>query len=484
MLQIYNTLSREVEAFKPLRQTEVKVYYCGPTVYNFAHIGNLRTYLFEDFVVRSLRFLGYKVRTTMNITDIDDKTIRDSMASGEDLTTFTQRYTQSFLEDIHALRIIPADSIVPISLLTDDMIIMIQWLLDKGFAYLADDGSIYYRISKFKKYGELAHIDVSGMKSGVRINNDEYAKDAAADFALWKAYNPTSDGPNKWEAEFLIDGIKRQVPGRPGWHIECSACNLKHLWPQIDIHMGGVDNIFPHHQNEIAQTEAFTWKTFSGYWIHCEHLLVEWRKMSKSANNFYTLRDIYQKLPEVAPAEVARAFRLLVLTTKYRESFNFTFSALTAGLKTLESFDAILDRLRNASNIEGKVRKEVREFVQMAMLDFVDFLEDDFNTPEALARVHECINDINRVMDSTDLFTGEIEAVIELLKSFDSVLWLFDFDRLKQIEIPKDALDLIAERDSAKARKDFVTSDKIRKSLEDLGYVVTDTKTGTKIQAK
>lgn len=322
------------------------------------------------------------------------------------------------------------------------------------------------------------------MKTSVRINNDEYAKDSAADFALWKAYDAKSDGPNRWDAEFVIDGASVKVPGRPGWHIECSACNLKHMGPQIDIHMGGVDNIFPHHQNEIAQTEAFTGKTFSNYWMHGEHLMVEGKKMAKSANNFYTLRDLYAKLPEVSPTQIARAFRLLVLTTNYRENFNFTFATLTAGLKTLESFDAILDRIRNAPKAEGKVRKDVREFAQMAMLDFVDFLEDDFNTPEALARVHECINDINRVMDSTELYTGEINAVTELLKSFDSVLGLFDFNRLTEVALPESVQQLIQQRDTAKATKDFALSDRVRAELEGLGYVVTDTKNGTKVQMK
>jgi cysteinyl-tRNA synthetase len=204
MLHIYNTLSREIEPFKPLSQAGVKVYYCGPTVYNYVHIGNLRAFLFEDFLVRTLRFLGYKVQTTMNITDIDDKTIRDSRKAGEALIPFTQKFTASFSEDLQALGIVPADTIVPISTLIDDMVVMIQGLLDKGFAYLADDGSIYYRISKFKTYGELAHLDMSGMKSGVRIDNDEYAKDAAADFALWKAYSEESDGDNRWDAEFSI----------------------------------------------------------------------------------------------------------------------------------------------------------------------------------------------------------------------------------------------------------------------------------------
>jgi cysteinyl-tRNA synthetase len=248
--------------------------------------------------------------------------------------------------------------------------------------------------------------------------------------------------------------------------------------------MGGIDLVFPHHQNEIAQSEAFTGKQFSKYWMHCGHLLVEGKKMAKSANNFHTLRDICAKYPDISPKLVARALRLMVLTTNYRENFNFTFSTLEAGLKTLESFDAILDRIRNAPKSEGKVRKDVREFAQMAMLDFVEYLEDDLNTPEALARVHECINDMNRVMDSTELFTGEIHAITELLKSFDSVLGLFDFSRLTEVELPEEIRNLVERRDSAKASKDFALADVVRSELEAAGYAVTDTKGGTKVQKK
>ena len=272
MLKLYNTLSREVENFRPLRQENVKVYYCGPTPYNYAHIGNLRAYLFEDFVVRSLRYLGWRVDTVMNVTDIDDKTIRDSQKQGVPLKELTEKFTGLFLEDLAKLRIVPADKIVPISTLVDDMVAMIQKLLDRGYAYVSEDGSVYYSISKFKKYGELAHLDVSGMISNVRIDNDEYEKDSVADFALWKAYDAASDGENKWIAKLTVEGKEVELPGRPGWHIECSACNMKHHGPQIDIHMGGIDNLFPHHQNEVAQTEACTGKTFSKYWMHGGHL--------------------------------------------------------------------------------------------------------------------------------------------------------------------------------------------------------------------
>lgn len=340
-LHLYNTLNREKERFKPLRQDEVKVYFCGPTPYNYAHIGNLRAYLFEDIVIRTLKFLGYRVKTVMNVTDIDDKTIRDSQKSGKTLKEFTEFYTTEFLKDLDRLGIQRADTIAPISTLIDEMRVMIQGLLDQDFAYIADDGSVYYRVEKFKNYGKLANLDTKGMISSVRINNDEYDKDQIADFALWKAYNSEADGENFWEIEvFEKNGnekISKILKGRPGWHIECSACNYKFFGEQIDIHMGGIDNLFPHHQNEVAQTEAFTGKQFSKYWLHGGHLLVDNKKMSKSAGNFYTLRDIIEKWSEKFDEKiVCRAMRLMNLQNRYRENFNFTNDRLESAINTIK----------------------------------------------------------------------------------------------------------------------------------------------------
>lgn len=340
-LHLYNTLNREKERFKPLRQDEVKVYFCGPTPYNYAHIGNLRAYLFEDIVIRTLKFLGYRIKTVMNVTDIDDKTIRDSQKSGKTLKEFTEFYTTEFLKDLDRLGIQRADTIAPISTLIDEMRVMIQGLLDRDFAYIADDGSVYYRVEKFKNYGKLANLDTKGMISSVRINNDEYDKDQIADFALWKVYNSEADGENFWEIEvFEKNGnekISKILKGRPGWHIECSACNYKFFGEQIDIHMGGIDNLFPHHQNEVAQTEAFTGKQFSKYWLHGGHLLVDNKKMSKSAGNFYTLRDIIEKWSEKFDEKiVCRAMRLMNLQNRYRENFNFTNDRLESAINTIK----------------------------------------------------------------------------------------------------------------------------------------------------
>ncbi|EKD29652.1 MAG: hypothetical protein ACD_78C00322G0007, partial [uncultured bacterium (gcode 4)] len=410
MLHLQNTFSQTKERFKPLRQELVKVYYCGPTPYNFAHIGNLRAYLFSDSVVRTLRYLGYKVQTVMNVTDIDDKTIRDSQKAEMSLQGFTEKYTEAFLEDIKRLGIIPADTIVPISTAIDTMVEIIQKLLDKGYAYLAEDGSIYYSIKKFPKYGQLAHLDMKGMKSSVRIDNDEYEKESVADFALWKAYDREKDGSNFWEARFKVptsqterisrewretewgvlkaytEWVSREWTGklpvsevvvswRPGWHIECSACNLKHLGPEIDIHMGGIDNIFPHHENEIAQSEAYSGKKFARYWMHSGHLLVDNKKMSKSADNFYTLADIVAKMPNEKPGMVYRGFRLMNLQTRYRENFNFTFDRLTAAIQTAKSFDEILKRLKHYETPSRKVFRDFRETVQQYIQAYIECLE-------------------------------------------------------------------------------------------------------------
>ena len=279
------------------------------------------------------------------------------------------------------------------------MIEIIQVLIDKGYAYVGPDNSVYYRVEKFKKYGELAALDMAGMRPGARVAKDEYAKDAVADFALWKAYDPSTDGDNKWEAAFVINGVTQSIPGRPGWHIECSACNHKHFGAQIDIHMGGVDLVFPHHQNEIAQTEAFTGKQFSQYWMHCGHLLVEGKKMAKSAGNFYTLRDLYALLPKESPSMVARGLRLLSLTARYREDFNFKLESLEASIRTLGGLDRTLERLGRVVPSSASVRSEVRDLLQIHMQEFVIALEDDINTPVALAQVHNLISDINKLID-------------------------------------------------------------------------------------
>lgn len=493
-LYLYNTLTREKERFKPLRQEEVKVYYCGPTPYNYAHIGNLRAYMFEDIVIRTLRFLGYKVKTVMNVTDIDDKTIRDSQKWSKSLKEFTEFYTKEFLNDLERLAIKRADTVAPISELIPEMKTMIQGLLDKDFAYIAEDGSVYYRVKKFKNYGKLAHLDMKGMISNVRINNDEYEKDQIADFALWKAYDSETDGPNAWNISVTIHWEEIILKWRPGWHIECSACNYKFFGPQIDIHMGGIDNLFPHHQNEVAQTEAFTGKQFAKYWMHGGHLLVDNKKMSKSAGNFYTLRDIIDKYNDSYDEKIiCRAMRLMNLHNKYRENFNFTNERFESAVSTIRGIDEMMKRLgRYGENMientertaRGKLKfhditREFRENIQGLMQDFVSFLEDDFSTPEALTVVFEMHSWINSGIDDNAFSLEEKKALIGLMKSFDEVLAIYDFSLLElKDEIPDDIMELAMKRRNAKLEKNWIEADSIRDRIVSMGYKMIDEKDG------
>ncbi|MCH2189047.1 cysteine--tRNA ligase [Candidatus Gracilibacteria bacterium] len=485
MLQIYNTKTRSKEEFKPRKQEEVKIYYCGPTVYNYAHIGNLRTYVFEDIVVKTLRFLGYPVKTVMNVTDIDDKTIKASVAAGESLDTFTQKYTEIFLSDIERIGIQPADIISPISGVIPEMIRMIQTMLNRKNAYLAEDGSVYFDISSFKNYGKLAHLDMSGMKSSVRIDNDEYEKESASDFALWKGYKP-EDGDNVWEAEFVIDGEKKVIKGRPGWHIECSACNMKHFGQQIDIHMGGIDNLFPHHQNEVAQTESCTKKEFSKYWLHAGHLTVDGKKMAKSANNFYTLNDIAEKYTHTDSGLLFRAVRLVLMNGKYKDSVDFTFEKLDHAITTIKKIDDTTKRLKRymaETEFEAEgIRREFSDTLQEYIQGYIEKLEDDFNIPEALSVFFQFQSVIHTQLDSLELSLEESQACLDLLSTFHQVLGIVDTNISAQDAIPADIQDLFEQRMQAKAEKDFETSDRVRDELSEKGYKIVDEKSGSRIE--
>lgn len=435
----------------------------------------------------------------MNITDIDDKTIRDSQKSGKSLKEFTEFYAEAFLRDLEKLNIQKADTIAPISTLIDEMGTMIQWLIKKWYAYLADDGSIYYSVSKFKKYGELAHLDMSGMISSVRIDNDEYEKDQVADFALWKAYDAETDGPNKWTISINIDGKDITLDGRPGWHIECSACNYRFFGEQIDIHMGGIDNLFPHHQNEVAQTEAFTGKQFAKYWMHGGHLLVDNKKMAKSAGNFYTLRDILEKQGDIDPSMIYRWFRLMGLQNQYRENFNFTFERLTAAINTIKGFDEMMKRvgryidiLQSRKDESGEVENETRELTkkwrftfhtitrefrenqQYFMQEFVQKLENDFDTNSAMTVVFEFQGYLNSAIDEELFSLDEAKSVIDLLKSWNEVIGILDFSLLESEEIPEDIFELAKNRIVAKHKKNWAEADTIRDELVSLGWKMID----------
>lgn len=482
MLSLYNTLSRKVEPFKPLTDDTVKFYACGPTVYNYAHIGNLCCYIFDDIVIRTLRFLGYEVHPLMNLTDIDDKTIRDSQKENKTLKAFTELYTRIFFEDLKKLNITSFDRFKAISELVPEMIGMTQKLIDSKHAYVSDDGSVYFDIKSFKKYGNLAHLDVKGMKAGARVKQDEYEKESVSDFALWKWYDD-ADGENFWEAQFETKDGTKKLKGRPGWHIECSACNLWGHGEQIDIHMGWVDLIFPHHQNEIAQTEALTGKTFSTYWMHTGHLLVDGKKMSKSAGNFYRLKDLEERYAD-KKALFYRAFRMMCLQNRYRENFNFTFDRVESALATVTSFDNTLKRLKSYIPKNTKVRRDFRNILQASMQKFVEALENDIDTVIALTEVFELMKTINQDIDSVSLTTKEVSSVIEILKSWDMVMGIIDWSLLEDTIIPENITLLAQERIEAKKDKNYARADEIRKEIEWSGFNLIDTKEGFVIEKK
>ncbi|MFK7780609.1 MAG: cysteine--tRNA ligase [Candidatus Gracilibacteria bacterium] len=485
-MELYNTKTRKIEKFKPINDREIKIYYCGPTVYNYAHIGNLRTFVFEDVVVKALKFIGYKVKTTMNITDVDDKTIRNSVAAGIDLKTFTEKYTKIFLSDINKLGIEKADNIAAVTTLIPEMVRMINTMIKRKNAYLSDDGSIYFNIKTSRKYGRLANLDMKGLKEGVRVDNDEYEKDAASDFVLWKAWKDT-DGDNFWEEEFEVDGKKVTIKGRPGWHIECSACNMKFFGPQIDIHMGGVDLIFPHHQNEIAQTEACTRKEFSRYWLHSGHVMVDHKKMSKSANNFYTLNDIEEKFSDTNKSVLFRAIRLGFVNAKYSSQIDFSFSKLEANINAINAIDETLKRLSREIDIGDKkvggISRDFRNFIQEIMQEYVNNLEDDFNLPEALAVFHSFLKFLNTGISGQELSLEELISAKDMLNTLNQVLGIIDFTILNENDIiPDDIIKKSQERNDAKKSKNFELADAIRDELLELGYKIVDERGGSRIE--
>ncbi len=337
-IRFYNTLSRALEVFESLVPGRVGLYTCGPTVYNFAHIGNFRAYMFEDLLHRHLLRSGLQVLRVMNLTDVDDKTIRGALAAGLPLKAFTAPFVQAFFEDLRALNILPADHYPAATDHVPEMIALVQTLLDKGHAYRSDDGSVYYRIDSFPSYGCLCHLDRSGLQAGARVAQDEYEKDNVADFALWKAWDE-ADGDVAWEAPW--------GRGRPGWHLECSAMSMRYLGPSFDLHTGGVDNMFPHHEDEIAQSEAATGQRFVRYWMHCAHLVVEGQKMSKSAGNFFTLRDLLQR------GFNGREIRYLLLSTHYRQQLNFTIDGLHGARTALGRLDAFRARAGEMAGVSA-----------------------------------------------------------------------------------------------------------------------------------
>ncbi|MFZ3011759.1 MAG: cysteine--tRNA ligase [Minisyncoccia bacterium] len=446
-IKFYNTLTREKETFTPINPPNVGFYSCGPTVYNYPHIGNYRAYIFADTLKRVLLYCGYKVKHIMNITDIDDKTIRDSQKEGKTLKEFTEFYTTEFLKDIKSLNILEPTKFTKATDYVDEMVDIINKLLDKGLAYKSADGSVYFDIKKFKNYGKLSHLILEEQKENAsgRIKTDEYEKDNAQDFALWKAWDE-KDGVVSWETSL--------GKGRPGWHIECSAMSMKNLGEEIDLHTGGVDNIFPHHENEIAQSEGATGKPFVKYWMHNEWVLVDQKKMAKSSNNFYTLRDLAEK--GINPV----AYRFWLLMANYRTRINFVWDALEGAETALKRLYGLYLGLGNEV---GQVHQEYQN-------KFKEYIEDDLDTPRALSLLWDVVKDEN-------MSDADKKATI---LDFDKVLGL-GFENLKEEIIPAEILKLKDEREEARQNKDFKKSDELRDKINALGYEVKDTGEGQKI---
>ena len=497
-LRLFNTLTGEVDLLAPADGVALRMYACGPTVYDYGHIGNFRTFLQVDVLRRFLLLTGIKVRHVMNITDVDDKIIRNSTAAGVSIGEYTAVYEQAFFEDLEVLRVERPEVIARATEHIPRMVELVQRLAAAGAAYQTEDGSWYFRLAAFPEYGKLSKKDLSGMEDGARVDLDEYEKDSARDFALWKAAKP---GETSWDT-----AIGR---GRPGWHIECSTMAMEYLGESFDLHAGGEDLIFPHHENEIAQSESVTHKTFARHWMHVRFLLVDGRKMSKSEGNFYTLRDLLLK------GYKASAIRLALISVPYRHQFNFTFDGLVEATNAIERLRTFSQRLRNTNWLMGAspstvgVDADVFEAVKTAKTKFYAALSNDLNTAEARAPIFDLVRTINTIADSGRLFRSDIPAILAVLADFDAV---FDVLEDRDAEETKKAIEwaqtagrmndvtyeliarqgltdekieaLVADRTQAKKQRNFTLADSIRDELSARGVVIEDSKDGVRWKRK
>lgn len=482
-LKFFNTLTRKKEKFEPFTPSEVLLYTCGPTVYDFAHIGNLRTYVFEDLLRRTLEYFDFKVKQAMNLTDIDDKTIKGAIEEGKSLNTYTKPYKAAFFADLKALNIEPAEFYPEATAYIPQMIEIVQALLEKGVAYVGADKSVYFSISKFPGYGKLSHLKLDELKKGAseRIAADSYDKENASDFVLWKK---SSDA----EIENNIGCYESPFgKGRPGWHLECSAMALDLLGKTtIDIHCGGVDNIFPHHENEIAQSESFTGKPFVRYWMHSEHLIVESKKMSKSLKNFYTLRDLLEK--GYSPRQV----RLLLLQTHYHTQLNFTLDGLKAAGSTLARIDDFISRLKQV--LEEKPPEDVAGLssdvigaIKKAEAQFEKSIADDLNISKALAALFDLIREINAQCDQGQVNAKNAQSVLDFFKKIDQVLGViegFQEEEKAKTKIPAEIEEALKKRNAARESKDFKEADRLRDWILEKGYVIEDSSKGSILKKK
>lgn len=464
-LRFHNTLTQRTEEFTSLHPPTVGMYTCGPTVWNYVHIGNLRTFASQDILRRWLRYRGYTLKHVMNITDVDDRIIQQAVAAGQSIYEYTDQYTKAFFEDTGKVRLEKPEIVCKATDHIPEMVGVIENLAANGCTY-ESEGSTYFRITTFPEYGKLAHLHFEGMKAGARIDTDKYDKENARDFVLWKA---KKEGEHSWDTSL--------GEGRPGWHIECSAMAMKYLGETLDIHAGGVDLVFPHHENEIAQSEGATGKQFARFWLHTEHLMVEGQTMSKSLGNFYTLRDLFDKgyAPEIV--------RYLLISVPYRKQLNFTFDGLKSAATAIERLRNFELRLKTSKFADGE-NAALKERTAGALRQFEEALDDDLNTAEALGAVFEYVRDVNTAMDAGEFLAGNAGAALDLLARFDSI-----FDVLKP-SVAEGAIGdadidaLIAERTAAKKGRNFARADEIRKQLLDQGVILEDTKEGVRWKRK
>lgn len=467
-MKLYNTLTRKKERFKPIKRGEVKIYICGPTVYDYAHIGNLSTYLFVDLLIRYLKYSGYKVKSVMNITDIEDKIINKLRERNnlnlEGLKKFTEHYSEEFFKELKLLGIQNIDVFPKATEHISEMISMIEILIEKKLAYLVKDGSIYYRIKSFKTYSSLAQLDKQLLKKDAtnRLNlRDEYAKEEVNDFVLWKSWRK-EDGKIYWETPW--------GKGRPGWHIECSAMSIKNLGPTCDIHMGAVDLIFPHHTNEIAQSEGVTGQKFVNYWIHREHLLVDGKKMSKSLGNFYTLSDILKRNNNPL------VFRYLILINHYRLNLNFTFDALDAANNSLKKIHNFVERLKSIKE-KGTNKINVKLLIEKNRAEFQKFMNDDLNVAKSIASLFDFITKTNGLIDKNLINDKQAKEILGYLREIDTV-WGFIFDICNKekinIESKNKIQELIKIRENYRKQKEWKKADQIRDKITKMGFELID----------
>jgi cysteinyl-tRNA synthetase len=493
-LELFNTLSAKVEEFHPLEDNLVRMYACGPTVYDYGHIGNFRTFIVIDTLRRFLKQSGYQLKHVMNITDVDDKIIRNAARDGVTVQEYTKKYRQAYVEDADALNIEPPELLVNATDHIQEMAHFIAGLVDKAYAYRTDDGSYYFRIAKFPEYGKLSKKDFAGMSDGARVDVDEYDKDNARDFALWKAPKP---GEAMWETEI--------GPGRPGWHIECSLMSMKYLGESFDIHCGGEDLIFPHHENEIAQSEAMTGKRFVNVWVHSRFLLVEGEKMSKSLGNFYTVRDLILK------GHKPSSIRFLLMSVPYRKQLNFTFDGLTQAANSVERLRNFKLRLQNEQFPEGG-SETIAGIAQKTADEMRAALNDDLNTARALGATFDMVRDVNAAADAGEVRKGDVPALLKVLEQFEEIFAVLKDDDAAKVratvewataeglqdrispetaELAKaaslsdaDVERLVAEHSQARKARDFERSDAVRAELGENGIILENTKDGVRWKRK